>query len=117
MNRGDRTFVKLDGMKGIKSVILVGLACCLAVTSGLAREISSHSKSTRTEKSARSSKSKKSTASSKSRKSKARAETAKARKARASDEARYAAAVADLPPEDLPEPEIGPETDLEARIP
>ena len=98
------------GMKGIRSVILIGLAACLAATSGLAREISSHSKSARSEKSSRSSNGKKkSSHASKSRKSKAKSENTLSRKGRASEEERYAAGLADLPPEDLPEPETGTE--------
>ncbi|MDQ6861257.1 MAG: hypothetical protein M3032_08890 [Verrucomicrobiota bacterium] len=94
-------------MKGFRSAFLIGLAYCLAATSGFARQTSSHSKSARSEKSSRSSGKKSRGASSKSRKSKATAKSRKkdAHASRTSESERLLGGFSDVPPEDLPEPE------------
>src|SRR3954453_10270487 len=76
-SRRDQT-VECYEMNAIKSALLMGLALCVAASSGLARETGSHAKSTRTEKSSRSSSGKSRKASGKSRKAKARKSEARA---------------------------------------
>lgn len=94
-------------MNAIKSALLLGLALCVAATSGLARESGSHAKSSR------SSSSKSHKASTKSRKAKAR--KAEARANRGSESERFLRGASDLPPEDLPEAENDDDADSQLR--
>jgi hypothetical protein len=100
-------------MNAIKSALLLGLALCVAASSGLARETGSRAKSTRTEKSSRSSSGKSRKASSKSRKAKAR--KSEARASRGSETERLLREAPDLPPEDLPEAESDEDGDSQLR--
>ncbi|MFL6528979.1 MAG: hypothetical protein ACJ8HQ_01710 [Chthoniobacterales bacterium] len=94
-------------MNAIKSALLLGLALCVAATSGLARETGSHSKSSR------SSSAKSHKASTKSRK--AKAHKAEARANRGSESERFLRGASDLPPEDLPEAESDDDGDSQLR--
>ena len=86
-------------MKALRSAVLIGLAFCVAATGALARP-SSHSKSTRSEKTAK----KHRTTSAKSKKSKTRKQEARSK--RASGGERFSAFYPDLPLEHLPEEEV-----------
>ena len=98
-------------MKGIKTAVLIGLACCVGATSAIAKQTSSQSKGTRSEKTSRvQSAKKKRSASAKSRKSKTHVSSSKSRKKSAprylTNAERLSAYFPDLPPEELPEPEV-----------
>jgi hypothetical protein len=98
-------------MKAIKSALLIGLAACVGATSGLARESSSH-KGTKSEKTSRSSSGKKKGSSSKSR-GKSSKSKKESRVSHLSETERLMGdGFAELPPEDLPEPET--DADVEA---
>jgi hypothetical protein len=82
-------------MKGIKSALVIGLACCVAATGALARQTGSHSKSSH------SSGKKSAGSSAKSRKTKAHKKEARAE--HGTESQRLLRGFSDLPPEDLPE--------------
>jgi hypothetical protein len=105
--------VEVCEMNAIKSALLLGLALCVAASSGLARETGSHAKSTRAEKSSRSSSGKSRKTSSKSRKAKAHKTEAHA--SRGSEADRFLRDAPDLPAEDLPEAESDDDGDSQLR--
>jgi hypothetical protein len=101
-------------MKAIKSALLIGLAACVGATSGLARESGSHSKGSKSEKTSRSSSAKKKGSSSKSNKGKTSKSKKESRGSRLSETDRLLGdGFADLPAEDLPEPETDADSEAE----
>ncbi|HEV3410647.1 MAG TPA: hypothetical protein VG095_10150 [Chthoniobacterales bacterium] len=98
-------------MKGIKTAVLIGLACCVGAASAVAKQTNSQSKSTRSEKTSRvQSAKKKRSASAKPRKSRTHAASTRSQKKKGQKRLTYAERFTashfpDLPPEDLPEPE------------